>query len=107
MPSVVQKRPCAKGKSFDTASTTVLGKEAASLLKRLTEAAHTAVSRLGNTLITTFLPFNSLRDNSVRSLFTPLKSGASAPTTGNVPLVFTSLPLNVIFAIFVVFYVLR
>ena len=85
----------------------MLGKEAASLLKRLTDAAHTAVSRLGNTLITTFFPFSSFRDNSDKSLFTPLKSGASAPTAGNEPFVFTALPLNVIFAIFVVFYVLR
>ena len=30
MPSVVQKRPCAKGRSFDTASTTVLSIWAAS-----------------------------------------------------------------------------
>ena len=87
IPSVVQKRPCAKGKSLETANTTVSGCEAASLLKRLTEAAHTLVSKLGKTFITTFFPFKSLNDNSDKSLFTPLKSGASVPTFGNSPFV--------------------
>ena len=77
----------AKGKSLETANTTVSGCEAASLLKRLTDAAHTLVSKLGKTFITTFFPFKSLSDNSDKSLFTPLKSGASVPTFGNSPFV--------------------
>ena len=35
----------------------------------------------------TFFPFKSLNDNSDKSLFTPLKSGASVPTFGNSPFV--------------------
>ena len=61
IPSVVQKRACAKGKSLEIANTTVSGRPAASLLNLRTEVAHTPVSRLGKIFKITFLPVQFLQ----------------------------------------------
>jgi len=100
MPSVEQNRPCAKGRSFEIASTTVFLISDASLLNFLTEVAQTDVSRLGKILSMTFLPLCSKSDILPRSVFTRVKSGALVPFPGRFPDVFTGLPFNVIFAIF-------
>lgn len=93
-PSTVQKRACAKGRSCERQSTTVLSNFEASTLKRRTEAAHVGVSKLGKTLSTTRLPRKSLNLTVDRSPFTPSKSGAAVPTAGRLPQVFIALPFN-------------
>ena len=88
------KRACAKGRSFETANTTVSGKPAANSLNLRTEAAHTPVSRLGKILRITFFPFSSFKEKEDKSVFTNSKSGATAPTFINSPITFTGCPLN-------------
>ena len=92
IPSAEQKRPAAKGRSADTANTTVLFKEAASFLNFLTEAAQTPVSMLGKILRIIFFPFKSDKLTSDRSPLTRTNSGAVLPTTGILPDVFTGNP---------------
>src|SRR5699024_8243501 len=99
IPSVVQKRACAKGRSLEIANTIVLSISAASLLNVRTDVAHTLVSRLGKIFRTTRLPFSLAKVNSDKSVFTNEKSGATEPTEGRLPFVFILLPANVIFAI--------
>ena len=59
MPSMVQNRPIAKGRSMDTHMMATLSRLAASWLKRRTEVAQTGVSRLGKMLRTTRLSAKS------------------------------------------------
>lgn len=99
MPSVVQKRACAKGKSFEIANTIVSGKEAANLLNLRTEVAQTAVSRLGKIFNTTFLPLKSFNEKVDKSVFTNPKSGATVPTCINSPINLTGCPLKFVVAI--------
>ena len=99
IPSVVQKRACAKGRSLEIANTIVLSISAASLLNVRTDVAHTLVSRLGKMFRTTRLPFSLAKVNSDKSVFTNEKSGATEPTEGRLPFVFMLFPASVIFAI--------
>ena len=95
MPSVVQKRPCAKGKSMDTANTCTFSKWAAFTLNLRTDVAHTEVSRLGKIFNITRLPLRLPKDNSLKSPATAVKSGAISPFWGIIPFVCTAVPLNV------------
>ncbi len=52
-------------------------------------------------LSTTFLPLKSDSLTSESSPLTNVKSGATSPTLGNVPLVFTGDPLNAIFVMLI------
>jgi hypothetical protein len=103
-PSAPQKRLAAKGKSFETQITTTLSSAAAILLKLRTDAAQTPVSMLGKIFKTTRLPLKSAMLISFKPAPTNLKSGAVVPTAGKLPFVFTSDPLNVTVAIFVLFF---
>ena len=92
IPSAVQKRPCANGRSFEIASTSVFSIPAASLLNLRTEAAHTPVSMLGKMFNTTNFPLASAREKVLKSPFTSEKSGASAPFCINSPASATGVP---------------
>ncbi len=99
MPSVVQKRPWANGRSLVIARTTTFSFPAASWLNLRTEVAQTEVSRLGEMLSTTFLPFRSESLRVARSDPTSAKSGAVVPAGGRSPYVLTGFPFSVILAI--------
>jgi hypothetical protein len=71
------------------------------LLKRRTDAAQTDVSKLAKMFKMMFLPTKSWRPASDRSVLTSLIEGASMPTAGRHPAVWTGLPWRVISAIFV------
>lgn len=89
MPSVVQKRAWAKGRSLEIANTTVSLRPAPILLNLRTDVAQTLVSRLGKIFRITFLPFRSFREKEDKSVFTNSKSGATLPTCINSPISFT------------------
>ena len=95
MPSVVQKRPMAKGKSAEMVITTVLSRAAAFSLNLRAEVAQTAVSRLGTMFSTLRLPAKSASVTSLRSLPTSLKSGADWPFCGKLPATLSGLPPRV------------
>src|SRR6185369_12027728 len=94
-PSVVQKRPEAKGRSAEITATTALARLPAFSLNLRVEVAHTAVSRLGTILRILRLPAKSDRDTSFRSLPTSLNSGAVAPFCGKLPATLRGLPRRV------------
>src|SRR5262245_50014787 len=81
IPSLVQKRLCAKGRSAEMLSTVTPLLPAAFLLNVRTEVAQTLVSRLGKTF-RTFLPLYEESLTSERSVFARVKSGAVLPTAG-------------------------
>ena len=86
MPSAAQKRPKAKGKSFDTVSiTTFFDKSEASLLKRRVCIAHTLVSTEGKTDIITVLPAKSDSDTGLLLLSVAVKLGATSPIATILP----------------------
>src|SRR5688572_32787581 len=98
MPSAVQNRPAANGRSPETTSTTVLGSDPAFSLNTLVDFAHTAVSRLGTMLSTLRLPAKSLSPMSFRSLAVRLNSGTVSPFCGNLPATLIGLPPSVMLA---------
>jgi hypothetical protein len=61
---------------------------------------------LGKIFKTTRLPLKSAMLISFKPAPTNLKSGAVVPTAGKLPFVFTSDPLNVTVAIFVLFFLI-
>ena len=87
MPSAAQKRPKAKGRSFDTHTIATLGTLAASVWNLRTEVAHTPVSTLGKIFRSTFLPLKSAKATSFNSLVTQVKLAAVEPTSGRLPAV--------------------
>ena len=98
IPSAVQKRPWAKGRSADITRTTVFPIPAADSLNFRAEAAQTGVSRLGRMLRIFFFPAYSARVTSFNPPATRLKSGAVLPTAGRFPDSVVAFPLNVTFA---------
>ena len=94
IPSTVQKRPMAKGRSMETHTTVTSSSLAASSLKRRTEAAQTGVSRLGKTLSTRRLPAKSVQSTWLRSGPERWKHGAVSPMPGTVPQVWQGVPLK-------------
>src|SRR5688572_8968087 len=98
IPSVLQKRPCANGRSAEITSTTAFGSAPAFSLKTLVDLAHTGVSRLGTMFSTLRLPAKSLSPTSWRSLAHKVKSGATSPFFGKLPLTVTGLPPSVTLA---------
>src|SRR5690606_10057246 len=95
MPSVVQKRPWANGRSPEITSTWVLFRAAAASLNLRVEVAQVGVSRLGTMFRTLRLPSKAARVLSLRLPATRLKSGAVAPTLGRSPATVTALPPRV------------
>jgi len=105
MPSASQKRFCAKGRSLLMVKMTTSSREDAALLNARALAAQTPVSRLGTILRILIFPSKSARSTSLRSDFVSLKSGAVVPLAGREPIVWIGLPLNVIFAIFMLLWI--
>src|SRR5664280_209204 len=99
IPSVVQNRPWANGRSFEIPRTTVPVFPAASWLNLRTEVAQVEVSRLGKIFRISFFPLSSERERSVRSDFTRVNPGATLPLEGRFPEVLVGFPFLVIFAI--------
>src|SRR5258705_10244431 len=95
MPSVVQKRDAANGRSPDTTSTVVFASLPAASLNLRVEVGQVGVSRLGTMLSTLRLPAKSLRPTSLRSLPVRLNSGALAPAWRKLPATLTRLPPRV------------
>ena len=92
MPSALQKRPWANGRSLDTQTTAVLSKDAARSLNSRTDWAHTPVSNEGKTLRTTRLPEKSWDVTGLRSEPTRSKVGAVVPESGSSPEMRTVFP---------------
>lgn len=84
MPSTVQNRFAANGRSAEMHSTTVLSRLAARTLNSRTLRAHTAVSRLGKMLSTSRFPEKSSSLMSLRLAPVSVKLGALLPTAGRV-----------------------
>jgi len=84
---------------------TTSSREDAALLNARALAAQTPVSRLGTILRILIFPSKSARPTSLRSDFVSLKSGAVVPLAGREPIVWIGLPLNVIFAIFMLLWI--
>src|SRR5262245_52100780 len=95
MPSAVQKRPCANGRSPEMTSTWVLFRAAAASLNLRVEVAQVGVSRLGTMFRTLRLPSKAARFLSLRLPATRLKSGAVSPTLGRLPATLMALPPRV------------
>src|SRR4030095_13643664 len=95
MPSVLQKRFAARGRSVEITRTTLLGLLPACSLKTRVDFAHTGVSRLGTMLSTLRLPAKSLSPTSLRSLPHSVKSGTVSPFFGNWPATLIGLPPSV------------
>src|SRR5262245_59501140 len=95
MPSAVQKRPCANGRSPEMTSTWVLFRAAAASLNLRVEVAQVGVSRLGTMFRTLRLPSKAARFLSLRRAATRLKSGAVSPTLGRLPATLMALPPRV------------
>src|SRR5699024_2939188 len=94
MPSAPQKRACAKGRSFETHTTTVFSRPAASSLNLRTLIAQVPVSSEGKMFSTTRLPARSALLTGARSWPTSSKAGSAEPFAGSSPTVVTGLVWN-------------
>jgi hypothetical protein len=95
MPSAPQKRVCAKGKSAETQSTTVLFKADAFLLNSRTEVAHVGVSMLGKMFKILRLPAKLSSVTFSRFALASSKFGDAWPLLGNFPPIVIGLPFKV------------
>ena len=89
MPSAPQKLATAKGRSWETAMTSVLSRPAASSLNLRTPAWQTPVPMLGKMSRTVRLP--GVLVTSAKSPPVRVKSGAVLPVAGSSPTVWTVL----------------
>ena len=99
IPSLLQKRFWANGRSALTHRITVLVVAEAFSLKALTDLLHVGVSMLGKRFKTTFFPWSSLRVSSDKSFLIKTIEGHASPSLGNSPFVCTGFPPSITWAI--------